>query len=199
MNQPLGHAVGNALEMKEAIDTLHGKGPADFKEHCLVVASHLLLIGGKARDLTLARWMAEEALDNGKAWEMFRKLIQAQGGNLLYVDEPQHLPQAPFIETINAPADGFIEEINARVVGETSVQMGAGRARKGDTIDHAVGLVILRKVGDKVEKGDPLFIIHARTKESLHKSKEQVLSAFAWSTNPVESLPLFYGVITGEE
>ena len=150
MNQPLGHAVGNALEIKEAIDTLHGKGPADFKEHCLIVASHMLLIGGKASDLTLARWMAEEALDNGKAWDMFRKLIQAQGGNLLYVDEPQHLPQAPFIETVSALADGFIEEINARVVGETSVQMGAGRAKKGDAIDHAVGLVILRKVGDKV-------------------------------------------------
>ncbi len=199
MNQPLGHAVGNALEVKEAIDTLHGKGPSDFREHCLVVASHLLLIGGKARDLTLARWMAEEALDNGKGWEMFRKLIQAQGGNLLYVDEPQHLPQAPYIETVLAPANGFIDEINARVVGETSVEMGAGRAKKGDLIDYAVGLVILRKVGDRVEKGDPLFIVHARTQESLEISKEQVMGAFAWSTEPVEPLPLFYDVITGEE
>lgn len=198
MNQPLGHAVGNALEVKEAIDTLHGKGPSDFREHCLVVASHLLKIGGKARDLTLARWMAEEALDNGKGWEMFRKLIQAQGGNVLYVDEPQHLPQAPFIETVTAPADGFIAEINARVVGETSVEMGAGRARKGDTIDHSVGLVVFRKVGDRVEKGDVLFSVHARTKQSLHLAKEAVLSAFTWSTEPVEPLPLFYDVITGE-
>ncbi len=199
MNQPLGHAVGNALEVKEAIDTLHGDGPSDFREHCLVVASHLLVIGGKTRDMIQARSMAEKALDNGEGWEMFRKLIQAQGGNLQYVDEPNRLPQAPLIETVMAPINGFIEEINARVIGETSVEMGAGRAKKGDSIDYAVGLVILRKVGDRVVKGDPLFVIHARTQESLARSKELVLRAIIWSTEPVEPLPLFYDVITGEE
>lgn len=143
--------------------------------------------------------MAEKALDNGEGWEMFRKLIQAQGGNLQYVDEPNRLPQAPLIETVMAPVNGFIEEINARVIGETSVEMGAGRAKKGDSIDYAVGLVILRKVGDRVVKGDPLFVIHARTQESLARSKELVLRAIIWSTEPVEPLPLFYDVITGEE
>lgn len=198
MNQPLGHAVGNALEVKEAIDTLHGNGPADFREHCLTIASHMLRIGNKARDATMARWMAEEALDNGKGWETFRRLIQAQGGNILYVDQPQHLPQAPIVEVVKAEAPGFIQEINARIVGEVSVEMGAGRAKKGESIDHAVGLMIMRKVGDQVQKGDTLFIIHAKDEKSAASAREKILRAFSWSTEAVEPLPLFYDIIYSE-
>lgn len=197
MNQPLGVAVGNALEVKEAIDTLHGSGPADFLEHCLVVASHLLTLGGKAENLDEARSLAQKKLSDGSAWEMFRKLIIAQGGDVSYVDQPKKLPVAPIIEMVYATTDGNIAEINARVIGETSVVMGAGRAKKGDKIDFAVGFRILRKVGDTVKKGDPLFEIHARTPESMKYAKEEILSAFAWSTEPVQPLPLFYDVIHG--
>ncbi len=197
MNQPLGVAVGNALEVKEAIDTLHGSGPADFLEHCLVVASHLLTLGGKAENLDEARSIAQKKLSDGSAWEMFRKLITAQGGDVSYVDQPEKLPVAPIIEMVYATADGNIAEINARVVGETSVIMGAGRAKKGDKIDFAVGFRILHKVGDTVNKGDPLFEIHARTPESMKYAKEEILSAFSWSTEPVQPLPLFYDVILG--
>lgn len=195
MNQPLGIAVGNALEVKEAINTLHGLGPDDFLEHCLVVASHLLVLGGKTANLEDARRLAEKRLSDGSAWEMFRKLITAQGGDVSYIDNPDKLPLAPIIEMVYASADGNIAEINARIVGETAVVMGAGRAKKGDAIDFAVGLRILHKVGDRVSKGDPLFEIHARTPESMHYAKDEILRAFSWSAEPVDPLPLFYDVI----
>ncbi len=198
MNQPLGVAVGNALEVREAIDTLHNHGPRDFHEHCIVVASHLLTLGGKTATLEEAHALAEGKLKDGSAWEMFRRLIVAQGGDVSYVDDPQKLPVAPYIEMVSAPAAGNIAEINARIVGETSVVMGAGRAKKGDAIDFAVGLRVLCKVGDHVKQGDPLFEVHARTPESLEYAKKEILSAFAWSGEPVQPLPLFYDVIRGD-
>lgn len=197
MNQPLGNAVGNALEVKEAIDTLHGQGPADFREHCLLVASHMLLLAGKAQDLLAARRTAEKNLDNGNGWEMFRKLVIAQGGDVDFIDHPEKLPVSPCFETVFSPQAGYIAEINAKIVGEVSVVMGAGRAKKGDPIDHAVGLVVFPKVGNYVEKGQPLFDIHARDKQSLEMAKKGVLAAFSWSKVPTEPLPIFYDVIGG--
>ncbi len=195
MNQPLGYAVGNALEVREALDTLRGSGPEDFREHCLVAAAHLLVVGRKAADLETARTMAESALESGQALETFRRLVRAQGGDVRYVDEPDRLPQAPLIETINAPRTGYLLGINAREVGETSVELGAGRARKEDPIDHAVGIVIHHKVGDRVEAGDPLFTIHANDSSKLAAARMRLLAAHQWSTEPVQALPLFYDVI----
>ena len=195
MNQPLGHAVGNALEVKEAIETLHGQGPADFTEHCLVVASHLLVLGKKAPTLQAARQMAETSLSQGKAWDAFRRLVAAQGGDSSYVDHPEKLPLAPIIETIQAPRAGYLEEINAREIGETAVELGAGRAKKGDPIDHAVGVVIHHKVGDFVPSGVPLFTLHARRREPFEAAKSRLLAAHQWSETACQPLPLFYEVI----
>ncbi len=195
MNQPLGYAVGNALELREAIDTLHGNGPEDFYEHCMEIASHMLVIGGKAQDLREGRDLAEEALREGRAWQQFRTLVQAQGGDVSMVDHPEKLPVAPFIEEVYAGQEGYLSAINAREVGETSVDLGAGRAKKGDPIDHAVGLVVHHKVGDFVHKGDLLFTIHASDRSKLMQAKERLLAALSWSTAPVQPLPLFYGVI----
>jgi pyrimidine-nucleoside phosphorylase len=192
MNQPLGHAVGNALELREAIDTLQGKGPKDFLEHCLVVASHMLVIGRNARDLLMARGMLEEALRSGKAWERFRALVAAQGGDVSYVDDPEKLPKARRIKAVPSPVSGYLQMIHAREVGETAVDLGAGRARKGDPIDHAVGIVIHHKVGDRVEKGEPLFTIHAQDDEKLNAARERLLAAYRWSEEPCPPLPLFY-------
>src|SRR5690606_7986740 len=144
----LGHAVGNALEVKEAIETLQGGGPEDFREHCLQVASHLILLGEGAGSLAAARKLAEASLRDGRALERFRKLVAAQGGDVSYVDDPGKLPKAPFVETVKAPKSGYLKWVDAQVVGETSVEMGAGRAKKGDAIDPAVGIVVLHKVGD---------------------------------------------------
>ncbi len=161
MNQPLGHAVGNALEVIEAIDTLKGGGPNDFREHCLHVSAHMLLVGKRAKDLNEGRKMAEKAIADGSAFEKFRVLVQAQGGDVSYVDDPDKFPRAKFVEVVKAPRSGWLAHVDARSVGEASVSLGAGRAKKSDPVDHAVGFVIHHKVGDKVEKGEPLFTVHA--------------------------------------
>jgi pyrimidine-nucleoside phosphorylase len=195
MNQPLGNAVGNALEVKEAIDTLHGHGPVDFTEHCLTVASHMLVVGQKAADLVSARRMVEDALCSGKSWEKFRMLVSNQGGDVSYIDNPDKLSKAALIEAVKAPRSGYICEIDAQVVGETSVELGAGRVKKGDPIDPAVGIIIHHKVGDKLAEGEPLFTIHASDMGKLEAAKIRLLAAHKWSDSACEPLPLFYGVI----
>ncbi|MBI3160754.1 MAG: thymidine phosphorylase [Chloroflexi bacterium] len=195
MNQPLGEAVGNALEVKEAIDTLHGNGPRDFREHALEVACHLLVLGESAASLKEARKMAEAAIADGRAWEKFRALVAAQGGDPAYVDNPHKLPQAPLVETVDAPRGGWLKQVNARIVGETAVLLGAGRMAKGDPIDHAVGVVVHRKVGEKLSAGEALFTVHASDAERLAEAKTRLLAAHEFSDAQVESLPLFYGVV----
>jgi pyrimidine-nucleoside phosphorylase len=195
MNQPLGCAVGNALEVKEAIDTLKGGGPSDFREHCLTVAAHMLALGDKAPDEAAARRMAEDAIADGRAWEKFRQLVQAQGGDVSFVDHPEKLPVAPVIAGVAAPRGGYLSEIDALVVGETAVVLGAGRAKKGDPVDHAVGIEILHKVGDYVEAGAPLFTLHAASQASFNEAQPRLLAAHQFSDQPVEPLPLFYGLV----
>lgn len=195
MNQPLGHAVGNALEVREAIDTLHLRGPRDFYEHCMEVASQMLLLGEKAGSLDEARYLAGSALKDGRAWKKFRRLVEIQGGDVTQVDDPTLLPTAPLVEVINSPQVGWLEAIDAREVGEASVDLGAGRVRKEDAIDPAVGIIIHRKVGDRVGIGDPLFTIHANSKEKLAQVKDRLLAAHRWSDQPRPRLPLFYDVI----
>lgn len=192
MNQPLGHAVGNALEAREAIAMLHGGGPDDFREHCLHASAHMLVLGKQAADLESARSMAESAVANGSAWQTFRQLVTAQGGDVSYVDSPQLMENARIVETVPSPESGYLSQINARIIGEASVVLGAGRAKKGDPIDHAVGFEILRKVGDQVEKGEPLFVIHANETARLAQARQSVLAAHRFSPTPVPPLPLFY-------
>ncbi len=192
MNQPLGEAVGNALEVREAIETLHGRGPADFREHCLTVAAHMLHLGGRAGDVGSAKQLAQFAVDKGTAYIKFMELVAAQGGDVSYVDDPDKLPKARVVETVMAPRGGYLSMVNARVIGEAAVKMGAGRVKKGDPIDHSVGLVVYPKVGDKVEKGAPLFSLHMKEKDMQDEIRQQVLAAFVWSTSPCQPLPLFY-------
>ena len=198
MNQPLGRAVGNALEVKEAIDTLQNRGPEDFEEHCLVLTSHMLALGGTAKNAREGRKLAEENLASGAAWEKFKTLIEIQGGDAGYLDHPDRFPSAPFIETLSSPQSGYLSRIDARTVGETSVDLGAGRAKKSDSIDHAVGIEVLHNVGDFVEVDQPVYIVHANSEARLAAASERLLSALAWSETPVEPLPLFYDVI-GED
>jgi pyrimidine-nucleoside phosphorylase len=196
MNQPLGEAVGNALELKEAVHTLQGHGPADFMEHCLVVSSHMLVLGGKAADLPTGRLMAEEALKKGTALDKFKQLVVAQGGSLRQIEDLSLLPQAQFIAPMLSSQHGWISEVNARIVGETSVVLGAGRQTKADPIDHAVGLIVHVKVGDPVEEGTKLFTIHAHSEETLQQAVQLLAPAIHISDRNVEPLPLFYGVIS---
>ncbi len=195
MNQPLGYAVGNALEVKEAIETLHGRGPKDFCDHCLEVAGHMLVLGGIAQDEDHGRELAKGAIEDGRAWSKFRLLVETQGGDVFYVDHPERLPQAEIIRDVASPQSGYLSKINARIVGETAVLLGAGRARKEDKIDHSVGILVHHKVGDYVEIGHPLFTIHANRKDLLAEAEQALMDAHSWSPKKVEPLPLFYGVV----
>lgn len=197
MNQPLGNAVGNALEVREAIETLDGRGPADFRRHCLEVAAHMLHMARKAGNLESARRKAARALEDGSGWGKFRELVRAQGGDVGQVDDPGRLPQAKYVETVTSPKSGYLRAVEARSIGEASVRLGAGRARKGDPIDHAVGIVVHRKVGDRVTAGEPLFTLHANDRDRLDDAREHVLAAHRFSRGKVRRLPLFYRVVRG--
>ena len=192
MNQPLGGAVGNALEMIEAIDMLRGGAPADYREHCYHLAVHVLVAGQRAKTLEEGRAMAEKVVADGSALETFRVLVQAQGGDVSYVDDTSKFAHAKYMEVVNAPRSGFISQVHARSVGEASVALGAGRAKKTDSIDHAVGFIIHKKVGDKVQEGEPLFEIHANDMVKLAEARKVVLSAHQFSDDFVPPLPLFY-------
>ena len=192
MNQPLGCAVGNTLEVIEAIDTLHGEGPADFREHCLHIAAHMLVLGETTADVETGRALAEKSLADGSAFAKFRQLVQAQGGDVSYVDNPDKFPRASLIEVIKAPQGGYLEEVQARSVGEASVALGAGRAKKSDPVDHAVGFVIHHKVGDKIKEGEPLFTVHANDQKKMDEAIEAVSAAHVLHDFPVPPLPLFY-------
>ncbi len=192
MNQPLGHAVGNSLEVVEAIETLKGGGPHDFREHCLHVCAHLLVIGKRAKDLDDGRAQAEKVMADGSAFEKFRVLVKAQGGDVTYVDDTSKFPRAKFVEVVKSPMDGSLSKVHAGGVGEASVILGGGRAKKSDSIDHAVGIVIHHKVGDKVQKGEPLFTIHANDESKLTEAREMTLAAHQFSKDVVQPLPLFY-------
>jgi len=196
MNQPLGIAVGNTLEVMEAIDTLKGRGPASFEEHCLDVAEQMLVLGEAAADGGVAREKAEQALKDGSAWQKFLELVKAQGGDIAYVEDPAKFPQAAIVKSVPSPQTGYLSQIHARIVGETSVDLGAGRAKKGDQIDHAVGIEILREVGDHIKKGEDLLILHAADQESFERAKDRLLLAHKWSDSPVERLPLVYDIIS---
>jgi pyrimidine-nucleoside phosphorylase len=195
MNQPLGNAVGNALEVKEAIATLHGQGPKDFTAHCIEVACHMLVVGEKAATLDDAKKLVIDTLQSGRSWEKFHQLVVNQGGDAAYVDDPEKFAQARLIETVPAPRSGYLKEINAQTVGETSVELGAGRMKKTDSIDPAVGIIIHHKVGDQVQKGQALFTIHANDEKKLADARKRLLGAHLWSDEKVDPLPLFYGVI----
>jgi pyrimidine-nucleoside phosphorylase len=197
MNQPLGQAVGNALEVKEAINTLHCQGPDDFTEHCLVLAAHMLVLGGVCHDADQGRAAAQKVLESGDAWEKFKQLISAQGGNIDYIENPSRLPQAKLIEPVRSDNAGYLSQVDACIVGETAVSLGAGRAKKSDPVDPAVGIEVLHNVGDYVEEGQPVFIVHAKDETAFADASQRLLSALDWSSNPVEPLPHFYGIIGG--
>jgi pyrimidine-nucleoside phosphorylase len=195
MNQPLGLAVGNALEVKEAIETLTGNGPADFAAHCLTVASQMLLLTGQAQDEDEARDRLQGLLNSGEALTQLETLVKAQGGDAASVANPALLPQATAIRTMDSPQQGYISQIDARIVGLTALELGAGRVRKGDSVDHAVGVLLQKKVGDGVLEGEPLCTIHARSDEEAQGAERTLLKAYGWAELPVEPPPLLYRIV----
>ncbi len=200
MNQPLGYAVGNALEVVEAIETLQGAGPEDLREHCLSIADYMLKLAGRRTQWTNrqeTREILEEQLDNGKAMERFRQMIAAQGGNPDDIDNLSEIHQAPIIEKITANASGFISEIAADQVANASLILGAGREKKDTAIDLRVGIVINKKVGDSVTIGETIGEIHAHSEETLTAAQQYIDVTITITNEKVEPLPLFYDQIEG--
>jgi len=200
MNQPLGVTVGNALELIEAIDCLHGAGPADFREHCLDLAGHMLRLAGQGKKWTddrKIRALLSDQLSNGQAYAKFRQLVIGQGGDVTMVDNPSLLPTAPIKEKVVATRAGYIAQVAAEEIAIASFNLGAGREKKGDSIDFGVGLEVHVKVGDKVEVGAPLVTIHAHDEAQLAPCRARLEQAILLSDTPVEPLPLFYRTIYG--
>lgn len=173
MSQPLGNAIGNALELKEAIDTLRGEGPEDLTELVMTLGSQMVVLGGKAETLDEARTLLQEAIDSGAALDKFRTFLGNQGGNTEVVDHPELLPQAKYQINIPAKSSGVVTEIVANEMGIASMMLGAGRQTKEDEIDLAVGLVLHKKVGDKVEEGESLMTVYSNT-ESIDDVKAKI-------------------------
>lgn len=185
MNQPLGASVGNALEVAEAVETLRGHGPPDFVEHCLVIGAEMLVLGGRARDPAEGRARLTGTIEDGSALAKFRDWVGAQGGEARVAEDLSLLPQAPVVRTLPSSRAGYICGLDAREVGLVALAMGAGRQRKTDPIDPAVGIVLARKVGDRVDRGETLFTLHARDEASVAAARDRLLAAYSWSREPV--------------
>lgn len=179
MDQPLGRAVGNALEVKEAIETLQGGGPEDFRELCLVLGSQMLMAGEKARSREEAEKILKGVIQDGSALEKLAQFVEAQGGNPQAVYRPELLPRADIVKTVPAPVSGYVSHIACDEVGICSLILGGGRETKESRVDLSVGLVLNKKVGDYVEVGEPLALIHANREERAAEAERRFLAAVA--------------------
>lgn len=195
MDQPLGYAVGNALEVKEAIDTLKGHGPADFLTLCLTLGSQMLLAGGKAEDVKSAERMLEQVIADGSALKKLAEFVEAQGGDGSVVYHPERLPQAAIQKTVISPADGYVSRIVCDEVGICSLILGGGRETKESRIDLSVGLVLRKKVGDAVKAGEPLAVIHANDEGKAAEAEKRFLAACSVTAEPPLKTPFIKGIV----
>ncbi len=194
MSQPLGFAIGNALEVQEAIDTLRGQGPKDLEELCLTLGSQMVYLAGKAPSIEEARVNLQEAIQNGSALETLKIFLAAQGGDASVVDDPSKLPQAKYVFDLEAQQDGYVVEIVADEIGTAAMLLGAGRATKESVIDLAVGLMLRKKVGDSVKKGEPLVTVYANS-EHVEEVKQRIYESIRISKEEVASPVLVYDIV----
>lgn len=195
MDQPLGYAVGNALEVREAIDTLRGNGPEDFVELCMTLGSYMLVAGGKAETREDAERILREVIADGSALDKLAEFVEAQGGDRELVYHPERLPQASIVQEIDAPADGYIQGIVCDEIGICSLILGGGRETKESEIDLSVGLVLHKKVGDAVRKGESLATIYANDQAKLDAAADRFLQAYTIDGSLVEKKPLIKGIV----
>lgn len=195
MDQPLGFAVGNALEVIEAIETLKGNGPEDFLELCLTLGSLMVEAGGMAADAEEARNMLKSVIEDGTALDKLADFIEAQGGDRKAVYDTSLLKRAAIIEEIPSPEEGYIKKIVCDEIGICSLMLGGGRETKESEIDLSVGLVLKKKVGDYVKKGEPLAVIHANDRIKMEAAAKRFTDAYTFSAGPVEKQPFIKGII----
>jgi len=192
MDQPLGRAVGNALELLEARATLRGEGPPDFTELVLTATGQLLAFSDLGADAAEGRRRAEGAVADGSALETYDRWVRAQGGD----PSEDPLPRAPVVRMLESPEAGYVRALRALPVGIAALELGAGRVRKDDAIDHAVGIVCLRKRGDRVERGEALAEIHARSDEAANAAADRVLAAYELGESPPDDRPILLDLVT---
>ena len=196
MDQPLGIAVGNALEVKEAISVLKGEDPdGDLMRLCLALGSCILTEAGFARDRAEAEQMLREAVTSGRALGKLAEMVRAQGGDDRAVYDPSLLPQAPVVRELLSPTAGYVSRIHAESVGLVSMGLGGGRAKKEDRIDLSVGVVLYKKVGDPVEVGEPLAVVHASGEESAAEAADKLLHCYEFSSDPVTRPPFIKKIL----
>ena len=180
MSQPLGYAIGNSLEVKEAVDTLNGNGPEDLLELCLQAGSHMLIQAQKADSLLSARKMLQEAIDSKQALRTFCAMVKAQGGDDAYVRHPEMFPKAKEVIPVYSQTTGYVKDLKAKPLGIISMKLGGGRETTDDEIDYSVGLILHKKIGDFVKKGDVLVEVHTNTGLSKELQKD-ILDAYEFS------------------
>ncbi|MBL9212443.1 MAG: thymidine phosphorylase [Opitutaceae bacterium] len=190
MEQPLGRAVGNALEVAESVACLKGAGPADVMEVTYALGSHMLILGGVARDEADARQRLERVVTNGTALAKFREIVIAQGGDPRVVDDPRHLPQAKFQVPLPAPRAGVVGDVDAMGVALAALRLGAGRAKASDAVDPAVGISTLVKIGERVKAGDSLAVIHANNATALADAQGMLAQAIVVGDTMPDPVPL---------
>lgn len=199
MDEPLGYAVGNAIEVKEAIDTLNGHGPADLLELCLTIGSLMAVGTGKAANVDEARALLLEKLNDGSALKKFAEFVEAQGGDSAPVYDTKLLPQASIVKEVYAPVDGYVSHIESDRVGISAMKLGGGRETKESPIDLSVGILINKKVGDNVEKGEKIATLYANDQEKLAAAITELEQAYSYSVTPVEKPKLIKTVIGNAE
>lgn len=199
MDQPLGFAIGNALEVQESIETLKGNGPKDLTELCLTLGAHMVVLGGKADSVEAAKELLRGQINNGEALAKFKAFVDAQGGDASVADDPSRLPQVPITIEVKAEGSGYVGAIEAEQLGLAAMLLGAGRATKEASIDYAVGLTLRKKVGDSVKAGDTLALLHVReSSETTRNVADRVRSAYALNAEKPEPRALLLSVVTSE-
>jgi pyrimidine-nucleoside phosphorylase len=199
MDQPLGFAIGNALEVAEAIATLRGEGPADLEQLCITLAAHMAVLTGRTASIEEAELLLRDALVSGAALAKFRAFVEAQGGDVRIVDQPELLPQAPKTVAIVAEQDGWVAAIQAEQLGLAAMKLGAGRARKDDVIDYGVGITLRKKVGEAVAAGEVLADLHVNLSQTgLDAIKQEAADAFTITAQSPQPRPLLLSIVTAD-
>ena len=195
MNQPLGTHVGNAIEVNEAVETLRGRGSEELRHLCLVLGSVLLVNAGIAKDRAESEGMLSASLDSGRALSKFMEFVTAQGGDTSVFDGERLLPVAPLSMDVLSPADGYVSSISCADVGMASLLTGAGRETKDDVLDLSAGLIVYRKVGDRVRKGDAIATVYSSDEKKLESAAAKLLDAYEFSQEETEPLRLIHEII----
>ncbi|HEU4413834.1 MAG TPA: thymidine phosphorylase [Candidatus Angelobacter sp.] len=196
MDQPLGRAVGNALEVIECLEVLNGEGPSDLRELCIVLSASMFMLGKRVRTITEGRALAEQMISSGKAREKFREIIRLQGGDANVVNDPGLLPQANHTADVMSPSTGYVGGFMCEQIGTAGVLLGGGRARKEDSVDPAVGIIVHKKVGDQVSAGESLCTVYYNSQERLRQAVPLIEQSYRITAAPSgQARPLVHRII----